>query len=109
MAMMPPRFGPAVLLQRRLLHQAACAWPSSGNDRAALKSRIGQAIGDLFAFGQVQQVDDRPAAAFAAQLRQVVDLLPVDLAVVGEEQQVVVRAGDEQVLDRIFFLGLRRL
>ena len=25
----------------------------------------------------------------------------------GEEQQVVVRAGDEQVLDRIFFVGLR--
>ena len=67
----------------------------------------GQAIGDLFALGQVQQIDDRPAAALAAELRQVVDLLPVDLAVVGEEQQIIVRAGDEQVLDRIFFLGLR--
>ena len=67
-----------------------------------------QALGDLFAFGQVQQVDDRPAAAVAAQLRQVVDLLPVDLAAVREEQQVGVRAGDEQMLDRIFVLGLRR-
>ena len=40
----------------------------------------GAAVGDLFAFGEVEQVDDRPALAFARELRQVVDLLPVDLA-----------------------------
>ena len=66
----------------------------------------GPAVGDLLALGEVEQVDDRPAAAVAGQLRQVVDLLPIDLALVGEEQQVVVRAGDEQVLDRIFLFGL---
>ncbi len=67
------------------------------------------AVGDLFALGQIQQIDDRPAVALARQLRQVVDLLPVDLALVGEEQQVVVRAGDEQVLDRIVLVGLGAL
>ena len=66
----------------------------------------GAAVGDLLALGEVQQVDHRPAAAVAGQLRQVVDLAPIDLARVGEEQQVGVRAGDEQVLDRVFFLGL---
>ena len=66
----------------------------------------GAAVGDLLALREVQQVDDRPAAAVAAKLRQVVDLLPVDLALVGEEQQVGVRAGDEEVLDRVFLVGL---
>ena len=70
------------------------------------KSRTARQSAILLAFGEVEQVDDRPAAAFAAQLRQVVDLLPIDLAAVGEEQQIVVRAGDEQVLDRIFVFGL---
>ena len=99
---------PAVLLQRRLLHQARA--------RGHHQEMVGlveiadrPAVGDLLAFGEVQQVDDRPAAAVAAQLRQVVDLLPIDLAAVGEEQQVGVRAGDEQVLDRIFFFGLGAL
>ena len=40
----------------------------------------GPAVGDLFALGEVEQVDDRPAAAVAAQLRQIVDLPPIDLA-----------------------------
>ena len=71
-----------------------------------VKSRIGQAFGDFLAFGQVQQIHDRPPAAVALQLRQVIDLLPIDLALVREEQQIGVRAGDEQMLDRIFFLGL---
>ena len=57
-------------------------------------------------FLQVEQVDHRPAAAVAAQLRQVVDLSPVDLALVREEHQVRVRAGDEEVLDRVFLFGL---
>ena len=58
---------------------------------------------------KIEQVHHRAAAALAAKLRQVVHLLPIDLAAVGEEQQVVVRAGDEQVLDRIFFVGLGAL
>ena len=40
--------------------------------------------------------------------RQVVDLQPVDLAVVGEEEDVVVRQGDEHVLEEVAFLGVRR-
>ena len=66
----------------------------------------GPAIGDPFPLGEIQQVDDRPAAAVAGQLRQFVDLAPMDLAAVGEEQQIVVRAGHEQMLDGVFLLGL---
>ena len=96
---------PAVGLQLGLLHQAL----ARGHHQVVVglvEVADGAAVGDLFVLGQVEQVHDRPAFALARQLRQVVHLLPVDLALVGEEQQVVVRAGDEQVLDRIFFVGL---
>ena len=44
----------------------------------------------------------RPGAG-AAHLRDVVDLEPVELAAVGEAQQIGVRRGDEEVLDEIVF------
>ena len=96
---------PAVGLQRRLLHQPA----GRGHHQEVVglvEVADRAAVGDLLALGQVQQVHHRPAAAVAGQLRQVVDLAPVDLALVGEEQQVGVRAGDEEVLDRVFLFGL---
>ena len=47
------------------------------------------------------------ALAGAAHLRHVVHAALVDAALVGEEQQVVVRVGDEQVLDEVAFLAIR--
>ena len=99
---------PAVGLQLGLFHEAL----ARGHHQVVVglvEVADGAAVGDLFVLGQVQQIHDRPAFALARELRQVVDLLPVDLALGREEQQVVVRAGDEQVLDRIVFVGLRRL
>src|SRR5262249_17907094 len=61
--------------------------------------------GDLLAGLQVEQVDDCLPARGAASLRNFVDFGPVDFARGGEEQDVGVRRGDEQVLDEIFFLG----
>ena len=46
-----------------------------------------------------------PLAARPA-LGNLVHLEPVDLARVGEEQEIGVRRGDEQVLDDVLFLGL---
>ena len=66
-------------------------------------------VGNLLAFGQVQEVDDRPAASIPTQLRQIVDLAPIDLTPVGEEQQIGVRAGHEEVLDGVFLFGLGAL
>ncbi len=103
--MMPALHGPAVGLQGGLLHQP----PRGGHDEEVVahgEVADGAAVGDLLALGEVQQVDHGPAAAVAGQLRQVVDLAPVDLALGGEEEQVGVRAGDEEVLDGVFLFGL---
>ena len=66
-------------------------------------------VSDLLAFGQVQQVHDRASTTFTTELWQAIDLLPIDLAHVRKEQQVRVRAGDEEVFDRIFVLDLGSL
>ena len=63
--------------------------------------------GDLFVGPQVQEVDDGAPLRRAAALGQLVDALDVAAPGLGEEHQVVVRAGREQVLDEIarVFLG----
>src|SRR5207344_2485598 len=58
--------------------------------------------------GQREHVDDRLATAGAAAGGYLVDLQPVELAAVGEAQQVVVRVGDEQALDEVVLLHRRR-
>ncbi len=59
---------------------------------------------DALVLVHLQQVHDRLAAAGAAALRDLVDLDPVDLALVREAQHVVVRVGDEELLDEVVFL-----
>ena len=59
---------------------------------------------DALALAQRQDVDERAAARGARGLGQVVDARAVDLAAVGEEQQVVVRRADEEVLDEVAVL-----
>ena len=56
------------------------------------------------ALAQRQDVDERATARGARGLGQVVDARAVDLAAVGEEQQVVVGRADEQVLDEVAVL-----
>ena len=100
--------GPPISGQGRFLHQAF----AGGHHQEVVgfvKILDRAAIGDLFALGQIEKVDDGPPAAVAGQLRQPVDLQPIDLAVVGEEHQIGVRAGHEEVLDGIFALGLGAL
>ena len=70
----------------------------------SVKSRVDEHRLDPLALAQRQQVDERAALGGARGLRQLVHLQPVDLAAVGEEQQVVVRRGDEQVLDVVVVL-----
>ena len=59
---------------------------------------------DPLALAQRQHVDERAALGRALRLGQLVDLRAVDLAAVGEEQQVVVRGAHEQVLDEVAVL-----
>ncbi len=60
---------------------------------------------DGLALGQREQIDHRPALGVGAALGQPPHLHPVDPAEVGEEQHRIVGRGDEQVGDRILFLG----
>ena len=84
-------------------------------DRAALRREqevLGLAVVarrehrlDPLALAQRQHVAEVPALGLARRrVGQVVDLRAVDLAAVGEEQQVVVGRGDEEVLDVVLVL-----
>src|SRR5579884_2559472 len=57
--------------------------------------------GDLFLRLERQHVIDEPTRRGAALLGDVVDLEPVDLAAIGETQQVSMRRSDEEVLDEV--------
>ena len=61
---------------------------------------------DGFAGLQSDQIADVLAAAGGAYVGNFVDLEPVDAAFVGEDQNVGVGGGDEEVFDEIFFAGL---
>jgi len=65
--------------------------------------------GDLFVLFDVDQVDDRFAAAVAVSLRKLVDLCPVDLAVRCEEQKQCVAACNKNILDVVVFLRIYRV
>ncbi len=95
----------AVSLQLGLLHQAA----GSRHHQVMIgqvKILHRAAVGDILALAEVEQVDHRAAAAVAAKLRKVVDFAPVDPADIGKEQEIGVGTGHEQVLQRIFLVGL---
>ena len=56
------------------------------------------------ALAERQQVHDRAALGLARAERQLVHLQAVDLADVREEEDIVVRRGDEEVLDVVVLL-----
>src|SRR5208337_3177429 len=66
----------------------------------------GQHGADGFAGLQADQVADVLAAAGGAYVGNFVDLEPVDAAFVGEDENVSVGRGDEEVFDEIFVAGL---
>src|SRR5262245_17926004 len=61
---------------------------------------------DLLAVAERQQVDHRLALRLASTLGDLVHLQPMHLAKIGEEEQVRMRRGDEEVLDDVLFLRL---
>src|SRR5262249_9332123 len=61
---------------------------------------------DLLALAERQEVHHRLALGLTAALGDLVHLEPVDLAAIGEEQQVRVGGGDEEVGDDVLFLRL---
>ena len=91
-----------VLLEERLLDDAALR--RLHEVHALAEVARGDDGAHVLALAQRQQVDHGAAAALPVALRQLVHLEPVDLADAREEQDVVVRRGDEQVLDPVVVL-----
>ena len=60
---------------------------------------------DGLAVRQRQEIDHRPALGVRPAFGQAPHLHPIDAAEVGEEQHRIVGRGDEQVGDRVLFLG----
>ena len=78
------------------------------DDKAFLPLRSGNDGFHLLPLRQLQQVDDGTAARGARRLRDLVSLDAEYFALVGEEEQVVVRGADKDVGDEILFLGFVR-
>ena len=102
MALMPLAAHVAVGREHRLLHRAL----PGGEDQALVVGELAHRHQrrDLLVRLDGDAVDDRLPSRRAARLRDLVHLEPVELPRVGEEQQVVVRAGDEEVLDPVVVL-----
>ena len=73
---------------------------------ALLHLADGRDGGDLLAGLHADEVDDGATLGVAGRLRDLVDLLDVDLAAVAEEEDVRVRRGDEELVDEVLLAGL---
>ena len=101
-ALMPVDPDVAVGREQRLLHRALPGGEEEELVVGELADRHQRR--DLLAGLDGDAVDHRLAARRAAGLRDLVDLEPVELPGVGEEEHVVVRARDEEVLDPVVVL-----
>ena len=61
--------------------------------------------GDFFVGFQFEEIGDAAALGGAAHVGDFMDALDIDAAGVGEEHEVIVRAGGEKVLDKILVLA----
>ena len=98
------RLDPAVLGQGRLLDQAA----PRGHQQEMLivEGPHRDHAGDLLFLLERQHVGHGPARRGPAPFGDLVDPQPVQLAPVGEAQQIRVGAGHEEMLDEVIFAGL---
>src|SRR2546430_2210103 len=92
-------------LELRLLHLPLLR---AEEDVAAAGGEVadGHARGHRLALAEREEVDHGLALGLPAALRDFVDLQPVHLAQSGEEEEVRVRRGDEEVLDDVFLFRL---
>src|SRR6185437_10189483 len=90
----------------RLLHSAVLG----GKEDVAtflLEIADGDHRGELFALLEANNAIDRFPARGRGGFGNFVDLQPIDAPLRGEEQDVAVRGGNEEVLDEIVFAGSR--
>ena len=104
MAMMPSALSGVLYEPKSVFFTMPLRVPKMRNlPSVTSKLRVLMTAQTLLVLAQRQQVDDVLARGVAAGLGQLVHLEPVDLADAGEEQQEVVGAGDEEVLDLVLF------
>ncbi len=91
-----------VRLDGRLLHHAV----SRGEQQVLVGREVarGDDRGDPLVIAEGKQIHDRRPARVSRANRQLVHLQAIDLAAAREEEYVVVRRADEQVLDEIALL-----
>ena len=99
------RSRPGVFGERCLLHRAPAR--ASDDEEPFGELPHGQDGGGLFVLGHLHDVDHRLAAGGTAAERKGVNLHPVDLAQVGEHQQVRVGGGSKQLFDESLLLWYR--
>ena len=85
--------------ERRLLHLAFARRHENRDVRIEILHREQHA--NLLLGREIRQVDDGFAFPGAADVRNLIDLQPVELATIREDQHVAMRVGDEDVRDRI--------
>ncbi len=105
MAMMPPDRGVLEGGQLGLLHQPAAGGQHQVRRHLVVAQR--EHLGDPLVGLEREQVGHVLAAGVAAGVGQLVGLGPVDPALVGEEQDPVVRRGDEEVVHDVVGAQLR--
>ena len=114
MAMMPPLRTLAKSVERRFLHRALLG--GEENKLARLLQVMSSLLASVFdrmrmsaatfSLGlQFQQIRDAAALGGAAHVGNLMHALDIDAAGVGEEHQVIVRAGGEEMLDEILVLA----
>ncbi len=101
----PGRARVAVGREDRLLHEPLLR-------REEDEPVVGEAPGrgdrrDALPFRELDQVHERLAAGRGPERREVVGLHPVDLPLAREDEEIVVRRRDEEVLDHVLFLRRR--
>ncbi len=70
-----------------------------------LKFRYGQHSSQPFIFSEIQQIHNRLPKAHTAGLGHIIDLTPVNSALIGKEKKGVVGGSDKQMFDKIIFLS----
>ena len=100
----PLRAPTLVFLERSLLHDPAAGGEHEKLPRI-LEARHGAAVGHLLPLLELEEVDQRPSLGVTGELRQLEDAEREHLSVRRENEEEVMGAGDEEVLDRILFVA----
>ena len=66
----------------------------------------GEDRGHLLLRAEIEKIDDRLAPGDSASLRKFMNLHPVDLSGIGEEEDIVMGGSDEEVFYKILFLDI---